>query len=180
MVKNKVRKEYAMFTRAVFLDRDGVINDNSKYVNRPEDLIIFPWAGPAIRMLKNAGYYVFIVTNQGGIELGFFSEADLAAIHSHLKSQLREQDASIDEIVYCPHFHQDCNCRKPKPGMILGLAEKYSIQLPESWMIGDRESDIVAGKAAGCRTVKLGEADSGANFSCRHLDEAVTYILNNQ
>lgn len=169
-----------MSPRAVFLDRDGVINANSKYVNYPEDLIIFPWAGPAIRLLKKAGFLVFIVTNQGGIELGFFTEADLSAIHSVLEFQLRKQDAGIDEIVYCPHFHQDCDCRKPKPGMILGLAEKYHIQLSNSWMIGDRESDIEAGKTAGCRTVKLGEADPGADFNCQRLDEAVTYILNNQ
>lgn len=164
---------------AVFLDRDGVINDNSKNVNKPEDLIIFPWSGMAIRRLKKAGYLVFIVTNQGGIELGFFTEIDLAVIHTYLESRLLEQDASIDEIVYCPHFHQNCDCRKPKPGMILSLASKYKIQLAKSWMIGDRESDIQAGKAAGCRTVKLGDAASEADFICRHLGEAVTFILDN-
>lgn len=165
---------------AVFLDRDGVINDNSQKVNQPEDLILLPGVGIAIKQLKQAGYLVLIVTNQGGIELGYFTKADLAAIHSHLESQLREQNAYIDEIVYCPHFHQDCGCRKPKPGMILALAAKYRIQLEKSWMIGDRESDIQAGKAAGCRTVKLGEPDPHADFNCSHLNEAVTFILGNR
>ena len=169
-----------MVARAVFLDRDGVINDNSKKVNQPGELVIFPWAGAAIRQLKKAGYLVFIVTNQGGIELGYFTEADLAAIHSYLESQLREQDAAIDEIVHCPHFHQDCECRKPKPGMILALAAKYNINLMKSWMIGDRESDIKAGKAAGCRTVKLGETFPGADLNCNNLEEAAILISNHQ
>ncbi len=169
-----------MSSLAVFLDRDGVINDNSRKVNQPADLILLPGVGAAIKQLKQAGYLVLIVTNQGGIELGYFTETDLAAIHSRLESQLREQDAYIDEIVYCPHFHQDCGCRKPKPGMILALAAKYNIELGKSWMIGDRESDILAGKAVGCRTVKLGEADPHADFNCRHLDEAVTFIVRNR
>jgi D-glycero-D-manno-heptose 1,7-bisphosphate phosphatase len=163
---------------AVFLDRDGVINDNSKIVNQPKDLILLPGVAMAIKRLKQAGYLVCIVTNQGGVELNFLTEADLAAIHSHLQSLLREQNTGIDEIVYCPHFRQNCDCRKPKPGMILALAAKYNIQLAESWMIGDRESDILAGKAAGCRTVKLGEASPAADFNCRHLGEAAAYILN--
>ncbi|HEX3047986.1 MAG TPA: HAD family hydrolase, partial [Bacillota bacterium] len=154
-----------MSQKAVFLDRDGVINDNSKSVDHPEDLILFPWAGPAIRRLNQAGYLVFIVTNQGGVELGFLTEAELAAIHSHLEALLREHGAKIDEIVYCPHFHEENDCRKPKPGMIQSLAAKYPIILPESWMIGDRESDIQAGNAAGCRTIKLGKPSPQADFT---------------
>jgi D-glycero-D-manno-heptose 1,7-bisphosphate phosphatase len=166
--------------KAVFLDRDGVINDNSKTVDHLEDLILFPWAGPAIRRLNQAGYLVFIVTNQGGVELGYLTEAELAAIHTRLETLLREQGAKIDEIVYCPHFHVENVCRKPKPGMILSLAAKYSIQLPQSWMIGDRESDVQAGGAAGCRTIKLGQPSPQADFTCDNLDEAVTLILSSK
>lgn len=163
--------------KTVFLDRDGVINDNTKNVDRPEDLILFPWAAPAIRRLNQAGYLVFIVTNQGGVELGFITEADLAAIHNHLETLLREQGTKIDGIVYCPHFHEECDCRKPKPGMILSLATKYPIQLSNSWMIGDRESDVLAGIAAGCRTIKLGAPSPQADYTCYALDEAVAFIL---
>ena len=162
---------------AVFLDRDGVINNNSIQVNRPEDLILYPWAAPAIHKLNTSGFKVFVVTNQGGIELGYITEADLAAIHARMEALLREQNAFIDGIVFCPHFYIKCECRKPKPGMILTLAEKYQIQLAQSWMVGDRESDIQAGKAAGCRTVKLGKASELADFSCDNLAEAVDIII---
>lgn len=168
-----------MVTKAVFLDRDGVINDNSKMVNQPADLILLPGVGPAIQRLKQAGFLVFIVTNQGGIELGFLTEAGLAAIHSHMEALLLKHNVVIDEIIYCPHFKQNCSCRKPKPGMILALTAKYNVELMKSWMIGDRESDIEAGKAAGCRTVKLGDMDPDADYNCRSLEEAVTFILNN-
>ncbi len=82
-----------------------------------------------------------------------------------------------DEIIYCPHFHQKCECRKPKPGMILTLAEKYDIDLESSWMVGDRDTDILAGNGAGCRTIKLGKVYDNADYSCEHLGGAVEYIL---
>lgn len=166
-----------MTKKAVFLDRDGVVNDNAKPVNRPEDLILYPWAAPAIRRLKEAGYAAMIVTNQGGVELGFFSEADLSAVHRHMDALLRRQGAVLDDIAFCPHFHHPCNCRKPKPGMILDLARKHGIDPSRSWMIGDREPDILAGIAAGCRTVKLGDPHPQADFNCARLDEAVEFII---
>lgn len=95
---------------AVFLDRDGVINDNRKLVNKPEDLILYPWTASAIRKLNEAHYPTYVVTNQGGIELGFFTIQDLENIHSDLKKQLQAENAYIDEIVYCPHYHEPCNC----------------------------------------------------------------------
>jgi D-glycero-D-manno-heptose 1,7-bisphosphate phosphatase len=95
-----------MVLRAVSLDRDGVINDNSNMVNQPEDLVLLPGVGYALKGLKQAGYLIFVVTNQGGIELGYFTEADLKAIHSHLEALLRKQGAVIDEIKFCPHFKQ--------------------------------------------------------------------------
>ncbi len=166
-----------MTKKAVFLDRDGVINDNSKHVNKPEDLVLYPWTISSIRKLKEAGYMVFVVTNQGGIEMGYFTEDDLNAIHLHLEALLKEDDTYIDEITYCPHFHKKCECRKPKPGMILTLADKHNIDLKSSWMIGDRDTDILAGNAAGCRTIKLGKNDDNADYSCENLREAVEYVL---
>jgi D-glycero-D-manno-heptose 1,7-bisphosphate phosphatase len=162
---------------AVFLDRDGVINDNTKPVNRPESLLIYPWTASAIQQLNEADYLVFVVTNQGGIELGYLTVEDLEAIHRSLQIELEKSHAFIDEIAYCPHFHQRCECRKPKPGMILNLANKYHVNLKSSWMIGDREPDILAGAAAGCHTIKLGERNVQADYYCSHLGAAVDWIL---
>ena len=166
--------------KAVFLDRDGVINDNQKHVNKPEDLVLYPWSGAAIHRLNQAGFKVFVVTNQGGIEMGHFTETDLSAIHVHLSHVLKEENAIIDEYNYCPHFTTPCNCRKPKSGLITTLADKHFVDLKKSWMVGDRTSDIAAGTAAGCRTIKLGNPDQAADYSCKNLFEAVDFILLNQ
>lgn len=163
--------------KAVFLDRDGVLNDNRKPVNRPEDLTLFPWAAQAVSRLNSAGFLVFIVTNQGGIELGYITPAQLDVIHQHLLDLLQEQNAVIDDIAYCPHFHKRCNCRKPHPGMILELSAVHHVQLADSWMIGDRKEDIQAGNSAGCRTIKLGDPLPQAAYTCDNLAEAVEYII---
>lgn len=162
---------------AIFLDRDGVINDNTRHVNEPQDLSLYPWVPAAIRQLKEAGYYIFIVTNQGGIELGFLTHRRLEAIHRRLRKLLSTENAGIDEILYCPHFHQPCDCRKPKPGMLLTLIDKYRLDPALCWMIGDRETDSMAGKAAGCRTIKLCDPDPYADLTCSHLGEAAEHIL---
>lgn len=163
--------------KAVFLDRDGVINDYNKHVNRPEDLVLFPWAASAIRRLNESGFLVFVVTNQGGVEMGYITPQDLEAIHSHLENLLHAQGAKIDEITYCPHFRTSCPNRKPKPGMIFDLAQKHGVALNTSWMIGDRKMDILAGNAAGCQTIKLGDPIPQAKFNCEDLGQAIDYIL---
>ncbi|HEX2953721.1 MAG TPA: HAD family hydrolase [Bacillota bacterium] len=166
--------------KAVFLDRDGVVNDNTKFVNHPDDLVLYPWTADSIRRLKDEGFLVFLATNQGGIEMGHFSEADLQAIHAHLQALLKKKGAELDAIAYCPHFRKACSCRKPKPGMILDLADRFQVDLDQSWMIGDRPMDIQAGQAAGCRTIKLGEPEeTKADYVCHRLDEAVNFITGN-
>ncbi|HEY8345035.1 MAG TPA: HAD family hydrolase [Bacillota bacterium] len=168
---------------AVFLDRDGVLNEYAKPVNQPEDLLLFPWTPAAIRRLNQAGFLVFIVTNQGGLESGYFTVEQLEAVHNRLQYLLQAEDAHIDEIVYCPHYRTACSCRKPKPGMLLYLTAKYGVNPAASWMIGDRRADILAGRAAGCHTIKIERPDSNildyvnADFHCRNLQEAVDYIL---
>lgn len=166
-----------MAKTAVFLDRDGVINDNRKPVNKPADLKLYPWVAASIQRLNQAGFLVFVVTNQGGIELGYMTALALQLVHQRMADLLAEADAFIDEITYCPHYRTPCACRKPEPGMILTLAKKYDIKLSDSWMVGDREPDILAGKAAGCRTIKLGAADTPADYTCDRLDQAVDIIL---
>ncbi len=163
--------------KAVFLDRDGVINDSRKPVNNATDLVIYPWAAEAIKSLNNGGYYVFIVTNQGGIEMGYFKEKDLEEIHDFLLNQLSNSGAIIDDIEYCPHFKTKCQCRKPGGGMILKLGKQYNIKLDESFMVGDRDVDILAGIDAGCKTIKIGSPYNKANYSVENLKEAAKVIL---
>jgi len=167
---------------AVFLDRDGVVNRYIKPVNKPEDLILFPWTASAIRRLNLDNYLIFIVTNQGGIELGYFTVQELDAVHNHLLSILQGENAHIDRIVYCPHFQTKCSCRKPKPGLLLKLAAEFKLNLSACWMVGDRRADILAGQAAGCRTIKIETPGSSilngvsAEYHCSNLMEAVNYI----
>lgn len=166
--------------KAVFLDRDGVINSYDSPVNKAADLKLYPWTAKSIKNLNEQGYKVFVVTNQGGIECGYFTESDLDEIHKHLIATLKEEDAHIDDIDYCPHFNSECECRKPKPGMILKLADKYDINLENSFMVGDRRSDIDAGNEAGCRTIKLGSKYPAAQYSVQNLEDAVDIIVNSQ
>lgn len=163
--------------RAVFLDRDGVINDNYKPVNRPEDLRLYPWSAESILRLNKAGFYVFVVTNQGGIEMGYFNEKDLDDIHKKLLDEIKESGATIDEIDFCPHFKTQCECRKPSPGMLKRLGKKYNVDLNNSFMIGDRAVDIEAGIKSGCKTIKIGKPCKNADFIAKNLLEAVKIIL---
>lgn len=164
-----------MKIKAIFLDRDGVINDNSIHVNKPEDLIIYESAKKGVKLLYEAGYHIFIVTNQGGIELGYLTEERLNSIHGKMVTELKPY-CNITEIVYCPDYKRESNCRKPKPGMILKLAEKYKIDLKNSWMIGDRETDIEAGIRAGCKTAKIGKASLKADVNGKDLEEVAKKI----
>ncbi|WP_432408822.1 D-glycero-alpha-D-manno-heptose-1,7-bisphosphate 7-phosphatase [Wukongibacter sp. M2B1] len=163
--------------KAVFLDRDGVINDNYRPVNRPEDLKLYPWSAQSILQLNQAGYYVFVVTNQGGIEMGYFNEKDLNDIHEKLVSEVKKHGAHIDEIDFCPHFKSKCECRKPSPGMLKRLARKYDISLNHSFMVGDRDVDIEAGLKSGCKTIKIGKPYKKADYTVGNLLEAVNIIL---
>ncbi|SFD68997.1 D-glycero-D-manno-heptose 1,7-bisphosphate phosphatase [Lentibacillus persicus] len=150
--------------KGMFLDRDGVINEvlskRVKFVNRPRDFYLLEGAGEAIKIFNELGYRVFVVTNQGGIGLGYMHEEALTAVHDKMKSDLGLFDATITDIAYCPHKpHAGCPCRKPKPQMIFDLAEKHQIDLSESYMAGDRQPDIEAGKQAGTKTVLVGSGD---------------------
>lgn len=167
-------------SKAVFLDRDGVINDNTAHVNKPEDLKLYPGACGAIKQLNDAGYQVFVVTNQGGVGCGFMTEATLRQIHEKLEDDLASCGARLTEIAACTHHPKSgCECRKPKPGMITILAAKHGVDLTNSWLIGDMETDCQAGKAAGVgRTILLGDVSEWADFTAANLVEAVAIILN--
>jgi D-glycero-D-manno-heptose 1,7-bisphosphate phosphatase len=153
-----------MVARAVFLDRDGVLNANIERDGRPvapwrlEDYEILSGVGEAVGELKRAGYITVVVTNQPDIATGRCSRATLDAMHEMLRRHVE-----IDDIRVCPHVDTDaCACRKPKPGMLLDAAADHGIALDQSWLVGDRWRDVAAGHAAGCRSILVGDWDGDA------------------
>jgi len=145
--------------KAVFLDRDGVINlrlPGDQYVVRWEDFKFLPGVAKAIRSLNLAGWLVIVVTNQSAVAKKLLTESELRQIHQNMVEGLSREGTTIDAIYCCLHDSKDnCECRKPKPGMILQAARDHEIQLSASWMVGDDLRDIQAGKAAGCKTILL-------------------------
>ena len=162
--------------KALFLDRDGVINDNNKHVNKPEDLIIYDGVKEALKKAQMEGFDLFVVTNQGGIELGHLTHESLEKIHQRMLEELKPY-CSIKEVVYCPDFKKPSNCRKPKSGMLDGLAKKYDVDMKNSWMIGDMDTDIEAGIGAGCKTAKIGKHSELAEVGGKNLSEVVDKII---
>lgn len=146
---------------AIFIDRDGTINEDIGYVSRPDDLIVYPWAAEAIRLINEAGLKVIVITNQSGVARGMYTEETLGLIHDRLRLELARQGARIDAVYYCPHhprigdkrYRSECECRKPQPGMLRRAAREHDIDLAESFMIGDKASDINLATAAGVRGV---------------------------
>jgi len=151
---------------AVFLDRDGTLIEDVGYASRPEQIRILGGVARALADLTAAGYRLIVVTNQSGIARGYATEADLERFHQALDEQFHLLGAAVDAYYACPHHPNpgtvrrpdlavDCNCRKPKPGLILRAAEDFGIDLAASWTVGDMWRDIAAGQAAGTRTIKL-------------------------
>ena len=149
--------------RAVFLDRDGTINVDKGYAHSIEDFEFIPDVPQAIKLLKNAGFLVIVVTNQSGVARGYYHLDAVHRLHKYLSEQLAGFSTSVDGYYICPHHLQGkesnyaiaCSCRKPLPGMILQAAEDFAVDLTCSYMIGDKQSDIQAGLAAGCRPILL-------------------------
>lgn len=160
--------------RAIFLDRDGTINRHVGFLRDIGDFELLPHVPEAIRLINQSGYLAVIVTNQPVIARGEVTLGQLREIHDKMETLLGQEGAYIDALYYCPHHPDkgfegevqelkvDCDCRKPKPGMLLKAAEDYHIDLASSWMIGDGEIDILAGQAAGCRTIQIGEQGVGS------------------
>jgi len=170
---------------AVFLDRDGVVIEDSHYLADRSRVRLLPGAAEAIATLNRTGWPVVIVTNQSGVARGLFGEDDVAEVHDHLAELLRGYGARIDAFHYCPHhpegavarYRVDCSCRKPRPGMLVRAAESLGIDLAASWLIGDRVSDLAAGAAVGCRTV-LVRTGHGTSLNPAALDrDALNLVL---
>jgi D,D-heptose 1,7-bisphosphate phosphatase len=157
---------------AAFLDRDGTLNEDAGYVHQPEEFHWLPGAQESIRLLNDAGYLVFVVTNQAGVGRGYYTEADVERLHGWMNGQLRSQGAHIDAFYFCPHhpesgigaYRQTCTCRKPEPGLISKAASDWGIDLARSVGLGDKESD-----AAACRR-------AGVGYMVRSLDELRAFV----
>jgi D-glycero-D-manno-heptose 1,7-bisphosphate phosphatase len=183
--------------KAIFLDRDGTLNKHPGglyFINNRENMTLIDGVADAVAMINNSGYLAIVVTNQPVIARGECSLDELESIHNRMERLLGEGGAYLDDIIFCPH-HPDkgfegereeykiqCDCRKPKPGMLLKMADKFNIDLSMSFMIGDDERDMRAGKSAGCRTCYINGDLLSANqefsdYSSESLVDAVKWIL---
>jgi D-glycero-D-manno-heptose 1,7-bisphosphate phosphatase len=139
---------------AVFLDRDGTINEEVHYLDDPAGLCLIPGAAEAIRLLNDAGVLTVVVSNQAGVGRGYFSVTMGEAVHEQLAKQLAWRDAHVDAIYYCAHHPSEgCGCRKPKTGMLVQAVREHGIDTQRSFMVGDKVSDLEAGRQVGCQTV---------------------------
>jgi len=146
--------------RAVFIDRDGTISEEVGYINHVSRFRLFPYSAAALKQLRDNGYLAIVITNQAGVARGYFSEEMVQAIHQQMTRDLEASGARVDAIYYCAHhpsvgeppYQLDCDCRKTKPGLLLRAARDYDIDLANSWMVGDRYSDIELAANAGVKS----------------------------
>lgn len=158
--------------RAVFMDRDGTINEEVNYLAKAEDVRLIPGAAQAIARLNAAGLVVVVVSNQSGLARGYFDEADLATVQVRLNRLLADEGARVDAYYFCPHHPQGvvehyalvCDCRKPAPGLLRQAAEEMGLALTGSFMVGDRLRDVACGRAEGLTgvLVRTGHDDGPA------------------
>lgn len=180
--------------KAIFLDRDGTINPYVGFLTKTEQFELGEGVAGAVKRINASGYLCIVITNQPVIARGEVTEAELEVIHNKMETLLGNEGAYVDAIYYCPHHPDrgfegerselkiDCECRKPKPGLLLRAAKDFHIDLEKSWMIGDGERDVKAGINAKCRTILLrggesGEMDFGQDRTAGSLAEAVDYVL---
>ena len=158
--------------KTVFLDRDGVINqERSDYVKSILELEIYPNVAKNIKLLKDAGFLVVVITNQSAVNRGIVTPEMINQIHNSIQNHLKKYGTFLDGFYYCPHIpNENCNCRKPKSGLLEKAILELNIDLNSSWMIGDRDSDIEAANSIGCKSIKISDSFS--------LDNAVEKILN--
>lgn len=180
-----VEKNLKNKQKAIFLDRDGTINKYVGFLRNIDDFELKEGVAEAIRKINESGYLAIVVTNQPVIARGEVSYEDLEEIHNKMETLLGEKGAYLDAIYYCPHHPDkgyegerpelkiDCDCRKPKPGMLIRAMDDYNINLKQSWMVGDGENDVNAGINAGCRTALIGNENYGQTVTVDSLVEFV-------
>jgi D-glycero-D-manno-heptose 1,7-bisphosphate phosphatase len=173
--------------RAVFLDRDGTIMEDASYVGTVDRVVLIPRAVEAMRRLQDAGFKLFVVTNQSGVGRGYFSREAVEQIHAHLDQHFHKAGVRLQRYYVCPHHPEDnCDCRKPKPKLLLQAAREFKLDLPRSYMIGDRPSDLQAGRNAGTKTIlvltgvgreTLASGEAAADHIAEDLWAAADWIL---
>lgn len=175
-----------MTIKTIFLDRDGVINKEINYLHKIEDFEFINGVFKACQYLESLNYKIIIITNQSGISRGYYTESDFQKITKWMLSQFNNNNIDILDVIHCPHLPSDfCDCRKPKPGMLLSAKTKHNIDMENSWIIGDRENDIKAANNAGIINtilVKSGHEidvlNSNSKFildSIKDIDQAIKY-----
>ena len=182
--KNLLNKQ-----KAIFLDRDGTINKYTGFLTDIDKFELLPDAAKAIELINKKGYLAIVITNQPVIARGEVTYQELDEIHNKMETLLGQNGAYLDAIYFCPHHpHRgfegeieelkiDCSCRKPKPGMIFNAQNDFNIDLNESWMIGDSENDVLAGKNAGCKTGYIGDGDYKQDISGKSLLDIIEQIV---
>lgn len=192
--------------RAVFLDRDGTLNEEVGYIRNLDEFRLFDFAGEAVRLVNEAGWLVIVVTNQSGIARGMFSEQFLTQVHSRMQTELESSGARVDGVYFCPHhpeigdapYRQSCDCRKPQPGLLLRAAEDFELDLSLCAVIGDRLRDVAMAQSTGARSVLVltgygqeeicgtvsgsdpaqGQASQAPDHVATNLLEAVRWVIN--
>lgn len=140
--------------RAVFLDRDGTLIEDLDYAREPERVRLLAGVAQALSQLRASGFQLVVVSNQSGIGRGIISEREARAVHERFVALLTDEGIELDAVKYCPHAPEEgCACRKPAPGMLTDAASELGLDLRESFMVGDKDSDVEAGRRAGCRSI---------------------------
>ena len=182
-----------MTNRAVFIDRDGTLIEHYDYLTDPSQVKLLPSTVSALKLLRQHGFLLIVITNQSAVARGMLTEKTLNQIHDHLKSLLGREGAYIDRIYYCPYhpeavvdqYRRDSDLRKPKPGMLYLAEKELDIDLDHSWIVGDDDRDIETGRTVGCRTIMLEsrgsslvrKGQSNPNFTAVNLQEAANLII---
>ena len=171
--------------KAIFLDRDGVINKEVNYLHKIEDFEFINGIFEACQYLAKLGYEIIVITNQSGIARKIYSESDYQIVTSWMVSQFKKNNINILDIFHCPHSpNSNCNCRKPKPGMLLEAKNMHNIDMQNSWLIGDKETDITAANCSGISNTilvksghKINEADSKAKYILESIHQSSQVII---